>query len=794
MTVRKRSRVDWRAILLCLALCPWLAASPDSAAAQSPATDDDVVDSLATTAESTVSVAPRIGIDGIYRIGYWAGLRVPVELADMPIEAVELLDVDGVRVRFIQPQAAGGASSAKELLLAGTASDWRYAVPGSAAAGIRLIGADDQTLWNGRPQGRAVDPSMPIVVVIGDPLGIDQIGRNELLGREASIAVARIDAVSDLPDDVAGWEAVDLLVINPAGLDLLGRLGPAEIAAIERWLVEGGQLFVSLGGRGGELLQSAPWLAGLVGVRPDQSLLRLDPGGLETFTTSQSPLADASGNAVADIAGYPLPVSGGRTLISGRTATRQSVRLAIERLVGLGRVRVTSFALDTAEMEAWPQRRVLLTRLHPGLLDGDLERRRDSRGSGVVAYDDIAGQVRSTLDRFDSHPRLPFSIVSLVLLILVAIIGPLDYWLINRLLGKPLIGWLSFPLSIVATVTLVILLGRGTAGDLDDDGEASPVRVNRLEVVDINATGDRPTGRAVGLIHVSSSEATRVDLPIVASAAWADAAGAIAGEPGSRGSAVIEATDADVDGRNAEVSTATLTRPHGYPGPTFGAVSITGADRSLPGYSLPLRLGAAADGSVLTGGPQGFPIAPAGSKAWLTRWSFRPRLGVVTGLSRKRGSELLTGSVTNPLSVDVLDGVVVFGNWVYLLPTRFRSGQTITSIESLRQKNFRWHLTRREALENTSRVDAWDVEKSDDLARLSEILMFESAVGGRDYTGLANRPLAAWDLSYVLSHGHAILFGRVEEPVLDAGLPAERPAVSAVRVILPVAPPSLGGR
>ena len=175
----------------------------------------------------------------------------------------------------------------------------------------------------------------------------------------------------------------------------------------------------------------------------------------------------------------------------------------------------------------------------------------------------------------------------------------------------------------------------------------------------------------------------------------------------------------------------------------------------------------------------------------MTRWAFAPRLSGESDLSRRRGSELLEGRLTNSLSVDILNGALVFGEWVYLLPTRFKAGQTIDNIDTLRQKNFRWLLARREALENSSRSEPWDPEMYADMPRLAEILMFESVVGGQDYTGLSNRSLQDLDLSYLLKQDRAILFGQLEIFALQVDIPVQRASVSAVRVIVPVSAPRL---
>ena|GEM_PF-1045977 len=780
MTVTQRCFYSLTAITLLVAA--WLA-NPLAAAA----TDAEPAALPGGTAE--------IGIGGIYRPGYWTGVRLTPSASDLgPVHAVETLDSDGVRVRYQQPQATGSAATSN-------LQRWSYFVAGAAAVPLQLYGHSEELLWQGRLTGSALAPATPWVVVIGDTLGLESIGRSALLGRDSSLAVVQVETAQTLPDEAAGWDGVDLLIINAAGAAVLSQLNERQVAAVADWVSSGGRLFLSLGKEGAALLSQSPWLAELASLPRAAETLRLDPAALETYTSSQSPLAPLDG--------YALPEQGGRTVVSGRTTARQPARLVIEQLVGLGRVVISAFAPDSAEMAQWPQRTTLIARLHPGLLDGETQRRRDARTMGAVAYDDLAGQVRSALDRFESHRRMPFSIVSLILLAVAALIGPLDYWLINRVLGKPLLGWLSFPLSVLLVSAGLLLLnsrsGASAAGDANAPAHAGDdgLRSNQIEIIDINAIGDRPFGRGISLTHIASPTAARVDLdatlsPVLSAPAGAAAIGAAPMGAAPMGAAPLGAATGARDSGEQGVSPRPLTGPYGFPGTTFGGISIAGENRSLPSYTLALTNDAVdffqRGEGALAGGPLGFPIAPAGSKGWMSRWAFRPALTDTSGLSQRRGSELLAGSVSNPLAADLLNGVLVYGNWAYLLPTRLRAGQRIESIDSLRQKNFRWHLSRREALENSSRMDTWDVQMHADLERLTEVLMFESAIGGRDYTGLNNHPLQGLDLSHVLAHGHAILYGRLPDPVLQTEIAAERPRVSLVRVILPVAAAGAAGR
>jgi hypothetical protein len=542
--------------------------------------------------------AIRVGMGDIYRPGYWTPIRlVDSDGVATRITIAETLDSDGVRVRYRQSPGATPDTAGDT---AGETTAFAYAVPGAASAPLTLYGGErlDETpspdaagiytevgeidqatspvVYRGRFPSTAIDPATPWIVAIGDTLGLERIGQNELLGRDSAVAMAKIGSADELPDQTAGWEGVDFLIVNPPGQSVLRSLSADQVAALLGWVHGGGRLFLSLGAEGGELLAGSPWLAALAGLPPTAAPIRIDPAGVETYASSQAPLKPLDGLSLAE--------TGGRTLMNGRNVARQPIRLAAERLVGLGRVTVTSFGLHSGEIATWPDRTAVIMRLHPRLLDGQVDRRRDARTVSTVAYDDLAGQIRGALDRFDSHRRLSFSIVSLILLVLAALVGPLDYWLVNRVFGKPLIGWVSFPISVVAVAVLVVGLnglrvpgGSDTAGGSEvarNSEAADDLRANRIEIVDIDATSDEPIGRVTGITHVSSRGATRSDLRMVAAPNWA-------------GDDVIGGLP--------------LTRPHGFPGPALGGISIVGEDRSLPTYEI--RLSQAAQ--VWAGGQQG---------------------------------------------------------------------------------------------------------------------------------------------------------------------------------------------
>jgi hypothetical protein len=146
--------------------------------------------------------------------------------------------------------------------------------------------------------------------------------------------------------------------------------------------------------------------------------------------------------------------------------------------------------------------------------------------------------------------------------------------------------------------------------------------------------------------------------------------------------------------------------------------------------------------------------------------------------------------------------MLIYQNWAYFLPTRFPAGATVKEVDRLRQKNFRWQLSRQRALESSSQTEAWDVTQANQPERLAEMLMFHGVVGGVRYTGLQNQILGHLDMTDLLTADRCILVGRCRDPWMplevttgvQAGGPSAETATSIppgdthswVRIVLPV--------
>ncbi|MEP5990649.1 MAG: hypothetical protein ABJ301_15450, partial [Rhodopirellula bahusiensis] len=401
-------------------------------------------------------------------------------------------------------------------------------------------------------------------------------------------------------------------------------------------------------------------------------------------------------------------------------------------------ITVLAADLESAEFADWPQRMDLVT-----LLIGDSLRHADednvSESIRLSGFADLAGQTRATLDRFELKRPFSFAVLAVIIGVLIALVGPLDYLLMRKFNQKSWIGWLTFP-----TVSVALSIGlwmaaqprKSVSTEPTDASEASHseaddalLRTNSIEFVDIDAQSG--FGRLFRWSFIYSHPSNRVQIA----------------------TRTTPETKAVADKFHHQV-----LAPFGTPSLAMGGIQIESSGKSC-GVSLKQT----DPESPLSSQIDGMRLSPRSSKSFALQTQFSTDLPEQT-LKRRRGSELLNGELINTLPVDLLDGMLIYQNWVYLLPTRLPAGSKIDEVDSLRQKNFRWQLSRQRALESNSEGESWDVSVVDQPRRLAEMLMFHNAVGGPRYTVLRNEVLGHLDFSSLLTVDRCILVGRCKTP------------------------------
>ncbi len=738
-----------------------------------------------------------IGINGHYRAGHWTAVRLPAGTGDSHESFdLETTDGDGVSVvyeqEFIKPSSGAGEEPV-----------FTYCIPGTEAAPLIVRGhSQNIDAVAGKPPSEATDthvvlktrfpdfgvpaegPSMiPVgmswVVVVGDPLGIDTIGVNELLHRDASVAVTRIEDANAVPDHVLGFSGVDLLLVTGKGADVLRDLSPAQGAAIESWVRGGGRLLVTLGAKADQTLGVAPWLTNLLPSElVDSAVVTMDPSGLETFTNSQTRLNAFEGWQFPKVigAGGTTLSRVGEVLIAGRTSRRIGLPLAVRYTAGMGNITLVAADLDAAPFIDWPERLDLVTKLTGDLLS----EKRGEIGSSfrISGYSDLSGQVRRSLDHFPLKRSLSFAVIGLIIAALIALVAPLDYLLVRRVFNNPLWGWIAFPL---VAISLSVALVMAAAPRSNESNSASASTTSRVDTL--------VRERSIEFLDVDSS--TRTTRLFRWSFLYSHPARIVS----------VDAEPSEALRAITDTTTYQVLHPFGAPGREMGGIQIDA-------WSSPIRipitvLDAPPDAAAsprqeqsLASRIESLELAPRSSKSLALQMQLSTNIEA-SPVQRRRGSELLQGELVNPFDVDLLEAMLIYRNWVYFLPTRFPAATTVQDVDRLRQKNFRWQLSRQRALKSSSETEAWDVTQINQPVRLAEMLMFHNVVGGTRYTGLQNEILAHLDWTDLLNEDRCILVARCRDPwtTLSVGLDENGPAEamvptgetdSWVRIVLPV--------
>ncbi|MBX3745459.1 MAG: hypothetical protein KF833_09115 [Verrucomicrobiae bacterium] len=314
----------------------------------------------------------------------------------------------------------------------------------------------------------------------------------------------------------------DLLPDHPIVLEALAacylhserasELLPHHVEALLAWLLGGGHLIVAI--EQPSDVTSIPWLRNLLPFAPatvaqvpaGEALHRwLQQGASPVLTVPVPvhPTDPGTGGRSARLRPSPTPqtadpylalephpafLNSDITVVTGVSSPAQvlvaqgNTPLLLASRHGRGWITVLTFSPEREPFRSWDHRDWFWARLlavPPELLDPGLAPRRSGVGvDGVFGAMLDSRQIR----------KLPVGTLLLLLVLYLAVIGPLDRWILRRL-NRQMWTWITFPVYVALFAALIYLLGyRLRSGDLE---------WNEVQVVDQIAgpTGSHLRGR-----------------------------------------------------------------------------------------------------------------------------------------------------------------------------------------------------------------------------------------------------------------------------------------------------------
>ena len=530
-----------------------------------------------------------------------------------------------------------------------------------------------------------------------------------------------VSSVSGLPTEAIGWQSVNRLIISSASVENFSEAKPEFFDALNDWVKAGGDLLIIGDPSRPDLFAAQGPFASLVPGKVLGAVQMDNSRDLERFvSTGRRQLIGRDGQ--------PLPMLELNPSDSAMVvATAGDYPILARSAHGFGRISFCALDLAGGRLMQWPSHTELVEKV---IATNDQRRskiarqefQRSKRGLTHSGYTDMLGQLRVPLDDFSTVRFLPFTLVAVLITFYILCVAVGDYFLLNNVLKKMELTWITFPLMALLFCGLAIVISKST--------RPSSLQINQMEIVDFDLVDGASRGTAWVNLYAPAGEKVNIDLD--------------------------SETSFGLDIGQQMVSW------QGLPGDGLGGMenAVSTSFKQLQ-YQQTI--------SVQDGSPnvsmEGLPLQVASTKPLLIKYEITTPTSFSSQLSDSR--DRLEGTFKNPLSVPIYNGKIFFGEYVYLLKKPLRP-DVVTLIESdAKEKTLRSYLNRRSAKgkdgndAGRSQNRPWDPnEKS--LTRIADVMMFYEAAGGQGYTGLTNGFHREIDFSRLLRLGQAILVGQTE--------------------------------
>jgi hypothetical protein len=428
---------------------------------------------LMASARADVSIeSVEVGIGQVTRPGVWTRLEVQLkstESVECRVEA-SATDPNGNPTTF--------PSAAITLQTNETATATLFFMPGRIEETVilKVVSQDGKVLVSRRlvaaesaseeTDFSVVKHTVPVWVVAGK-IGSSRSGKSDRKSIQDTLAdrgvhVSSLESASELPSHWRAYSATSTVFLAGSF-----ELTDAQSAALNQWVRSGGHIVVIIGTHVEELADSpiADWA---MDDREVTASSLSDLSGLEAFAKSSFRIPIA-----ARIKGSIIRAQDGDDVVTGIEGP-----LLTRSAHGFGRITMLGVDLDRVPLSRWRALDNFVSAIAdvPTIgLDNESAGQRISH-SGIT---ELATQFQIGMETIpEVGDRSTLSVLGLVLLFLL-IIGPLDYFLVHRLLKKPGLTWLTFPAIVIGAGVLASSVAGGANG--------RDVRSRMCELIDLDA-------------------------------------------------------------------------------------------------------------------------------------------------------------------------------------------------------------------------------------------------------------------------------------------------------------------
>jgi len=665
------------------------------------------------TENSYALTSVRIGIENCYKNGLWTPITLewksPIPDGSYRPFAIRSSDSDGTPITYHYDVRGNQTKNGTSITL--------LAKLGRKDEPIRISGLSDTEF-----QTFAVPPPVnaerPIYLIIGnEDIGLQGAVAELMLREDRRPLLVKVSSLVDLPDKWFGYEAIEMVVLTTTEPQLFEGLTAKspQIQALNDWLKLGGKMLLCAGKDSEQFLTDETGFLHLFLPGNFDGMTELRSGTpFERFVNSQRQIF-MNGTDEAPFTKMPR-----FTEPRGISFVKDGdLPLVLRCAHGLGTIIYFGGDLSGRPLGNWRDRTTLVRNIMQW--NRAQERGALAPRSGAMlqlGYNDISGQIRSALDQFEGVYVIPFSVILIILAAYWLVIGLFDWFFVHKVLKKPILTWVTFPLWIVLFSVLTY--------ELAGSGRPAYEKYNTLWLHDVDyETG---TFRTSMWESVYCSTDKRRDSLFNSVDFW---------------------------DKNGYFSW------YGLPGSGLGGM----APKTV---SPPVWQVGSEQNSY--GKIANVPIQVRSTKSFFGQcFDHISEMGIVAQLSDVEGIPIGTIEVPDDFSFSLKNCILVYGRWILELGD-IQPGQTIRLTRTTPRRDLRDLLIPPKTLED-ARLRGMGTynPQSTDLEYIVRVMSLHRALGGYESTGLHHAYQPSLDMSELLTADRILLLGTVPPPGYDMG-------------------------
>lgn len=403
-----------------------------------------------------------VGIQSVWKPGVWTPVVVPQSICSSPLIAIEAVDDDGVWIRYPVSQTDNNYCT---IIRTSKRQDY-----------IKLLFADNLAGKLALP--KATQSHREVVLVIGDEDEAEFV-RLAITHTDAvhKPVVIQISSIEELNAQLAGGNFGALQVIDRV---VWFHKSGSEMNSPELidWLRYGGDLTISTldvkNGTGflNRLQDKNVQYSEAPASQSEYSLTQTR--SLEQYSGSDQPIPKLGFGQQYNLKAVRLSVPDNAVV----ECSFIDLPLVYRQAIGFGRITVVAIDLNAQPIQKWSNRERLLRRVMDIPETVEQVQRYTANAILHYGYDDLSGQLASSLDQYKGIATPSFWIVAALLIVYIVLIGAGDYFLWRKLRLPTWITWISFPIYIIIFSALFYGLSQYLS--------PSTVRTNWAGVIDVD--------------------------------------------------------------------------------------------------------------------------------------------------------------------------------------------------------------------------------------------------------------------------------------------------------------------